>query len=156
MPLRVPTRAPDSDAQRIFAACDKEWMSFMSNIFRPSKAANLVLNEWPGWLLFSCTCFYLENFLKSRKVWRIIKNRVSCTHYHSEPLVTFFFHICFRVLMKEIKHTRLMWPFVLYLIPILLYLFSEMSTIMNLLWMPFMFSYTFTYKYMHQPIQSRS
>ena len=76
-------------------------------------------------------CFYLENFFLNRKVWRI-KN----THYSNEPLVTFF-HICFRFLLKETKHSRLIWPFVLYPTPILLYLSSEVSTIMKLLWMHF-------------------
>lgn len=48
-----------------------------------------------------------------------------------------FFMLASDFLMKEIKHFKQIWPFVLYSIPVLLRLLSEVVTIMTLLWMHF-------------------
>lgn len=155
MPLTVPTRAPDSEqilSEYLLCVIKNEWVSWVTF----SVWAKQLIQCWMDGLddcFILAICFYLGIFffIKSREVWRIIKN----THYSNELLVTFF-HICFRFLLKETKHSILTWPFVLYPTPILLYLSSEVSTIMDLLLMHFVFSYTFTYKYMHQLIHSRS
>ena len=152
MPLIVPIRTPDSEqmlSEYLLCVIKNEWVSWVTFQSEQNSWSGV---EWMVWMtvLFLQYAFIWRIFFLNRKVWRI-KN----THYSNESLVTFF-HICFRFLLKETKHSRLIWPFVLYPTPILLYLSSEVRTIVTLLWMHFVSSYTFTYKYMHQLIHSRS
>lgn len=64
--LTAQGRVPDSGHMfRIFAACIKEWMSYLSNIVHLSKVGAVILNKWLEWLLFSYAFFYLENIFKA-------------------------------------------------------------------------------------------